>query len=116
MKKLSIALIAILIAFGFVACNNSESTWKKEKSELSAKVDKALDNIGDEIEKVNNDIKNASEDVAESLKEKKENLLNQRSSLEKAKDNIANATEETWKDTKSWVDGVFKDVEDFFKK
>lgn len=115
MKKTSITLIAILFSIGIVACSGNSSNWEKEKEELTSKIDSTIDDVDDAIQEVNNDLKDASEDAAESLREKKEDLLNQKSTLERTKEDIADATEEAWEDTKSWAEKAYTDVEDFLK-
>lgn len=115
MKKTSITLIAILFSIGIVACSGNSSNWEKEKEELTAKIDRTIDNVDEAIQEINNDLKDASEDAAESLREKKEDLLNQKSTLERTKEDIADATEEAWEDTKNWAEKAYTDVEDFLK-
>lgn len=106
----------LLITMTLLSCQTQKENIDMERQALEKKIDKTLVKIEDQLSNIESDIENATEDAREELINTKENLLYRESKLEEAKKKVAEATSDTWDETKFWVESKFEEIEELFSK
>jgi archaellum component FlaC len=106
--------VALLILF-FSNCSDSTQratgNFDTEKSELSAKIDSRIENLNNDLARLRERANEAGEDVRATFRVQLNELEEERQRLLSQKENVENATEMNWNETRIEIDQALEEIE-----